>query len=102
MDRSVQSAVRMGWRAVTQDLLKSGGRKLSNARILQGATVLPVAQECQLRKIPFVVITGYGRLPLDEPLLNDAVRVRKPFNKNDIAKALATLMESGAAAGPHS
>lgn len=59
---------------------------------LQGATVLPVAQECQLRNIPFVVITGYGRLPLDEPLLNGAVRVRKPFNKSDIANAVAAAM----------
>jgi two-component SAPR family response regulator len=66
---------------------------------LQGATVLPVAQECQLRKIPFVLITGYGRLPLDEPLLNVAVRARKPFNNDDIAKALAVVMGSGADAG---
>jgi hypothetical protein len=27
---------------------------------LQGVTVLPVAQECQRRKIPFILITGYG------------------------------------------
>jgi CheY-like chemotaxis protein len=59
---------------------------------LHGVTVLPVAQECQQRKIPFVVVTGYGRLPLDEPLLNGAVRVRKPFNENDIAKALTGIM----------
>jgi hypothetical protein len=54
---------------------------------LKTTTVLPVAQECKLRNIPFVVITGYGRLPLDEPLLNEAVRIRKPFNKRDIANA---------------
>ena len=59
---------------------------------LQGTTVLPVAQECQLRNIPFVLITGYGRLPLVEPLLNNALRVRKPFNDTDIAKALTIIM----------
>jgi two-component system, response regulator PdtaR len=59
---------------------------------LHGVTVLPVAQECQVRQIPFVLITGYGRLPLGEPLLNNAMRVRKPFNETDIAKALATVM----------
>jgi two-component SAPR family response regulator len=59
---------------------------------LQGVTVLPVAQECQVRKIPFVLVTGYGRLPLDEPLLNNAMRVRKPFNEADIAKALSSVM----------
>jgi two-component SAPR family response regulator len=61
---------------------------------LQGVTVLPVAQECQRRDIPFVLITGYGRLPLDEPLLNNAMRVRKPFNETDIAKALSSVMGS--------
>jgi CheY-like chemotaxis protein len=66
---------------------------------LQGTTVLPVAQECKLRNIPFVVITGYGRLPLDEPLLNEAVRIRKPFNKRDIANALSTVLESGIETG---
>jgi DNA-binding NtrC family response regulator len=65
---------------------------------LQGTTVLPVAQECQRRDIPFVLITGYGRLPLDEPLLNNAPRVRKPFNERDIAKALSNIMGSGAEA----
>lgn len=59
---------------------------------LQGTTVLPVAQECQLRNIPFVLITGYGRLPLDEPLLNNALRVRKPFNDADIFKALSNVI----------
>jgi DNA-binding NtrC family response regulator len=58
---------------------------------LHGVTVLPVAQECQRRNIPFVLITGYGRLPLAEPVLNDAVRVRKPFNMADIAKALSCV-----------
>ena len=58
---------------------------------LQGKTVLPVAQECQRRNIPFVLITGYGRLPLDEPLLNGAVRIRKPFNESDIGNALSIM-----------
>ena len=65
---------------------------------LQGTTVLPVAQECQRRNIPFVLITGYGRLPLDEPLLNGAVRIRKPFNDSDIAKGLSIIMRLGAEA----
>jgi two-component SAPR family response regulator len=59
---------------------------------LQGVTVLPVAQECQRQNIPFILVTGYGRLPLDEPLLNDAVRVRKPFNKADIANVLSKIV----------
>jgi CheY-like chemotaxis protein len=66
---------------------------------LQGTTVLPVAQECQRRNIPFVLVTGYGLLPLDEPLLNNAVRVRKPFNEADLAKALSIILGPGAEAG---
>jgi DNA-binding NtrC family response regulator len=63
---------------------------------LQGTTVLPVAQECQLRNIPFILITGYGRLPLGEALLDNAIRIRKPFNKSDVARALSTVMRSAA------
>jgi CheY-like chemotaxis protein len=59
---------------------------------LQGTMVLPVAQECQRRSIPFVLLTGYGRLALDEPLLNAAVRIRKPFNESEIAKGLSFVI----------
>jgi two-component SAPR family response regulator len=59
---------------------------------LQGESVMPLAEECQLRKIPFIVITGYGRLSLSDSLLNSAVRVRKPFNRDDVAKALTSVI----------
>jgi two-component SAPR family response regulator len=59
---------------------------------LQGESVTPLAEECQLRKIPFIVITGYGRLSLSDSLLNGAVRVRKPFNRDDVAKALTSVI----------
>ena len=61
---------------------------------LQGQSVTPVAQECQRRSIPFALITAYARFRLDEPLLDNAVRVRKPFNQNDIREVLAGLVGS--------
>jgi DNA-binding NtrC family response regulator len=59
---------------------------------LQGQIITPVAKECERRNVPFAVVTGYGRLHLDEPLLEVAPRVRKPFNRGDIAAALNTLL----------
>jgi CheY-like chemotaxis protein len=61
---------------------------------LQGQSVTPVAQECQRRNIPFALVTAYARFRLDEPLLDNAVRVRKPFNQNDIREVLAGLVGS--------
>ena len=62
---------------------------------LQGESVMPLAEECQLRKIPFAIVTGYGRLRLSDSLLNTAVRVRKPFNKDDVANALCSVIMPG-------
>ena len=36
---------------------------------LRGDRVTPVAQACRDRSIPFAVVTGYGRLELEEPVL---------------------------------
>ena len=61
---------------------------------LQGQRVTPVAQECQRQNIPFALVTAYARFRLDEPLLDNAVRVRKPFNQSDISKVLTDLIGS--------
>jgi two-component SAPR family response regulator len=60
---------------------------------LRGNRVTPVAQACRDRSVPFAVVTGYGRLELDEPLLQSAPRVRKPFDRHAIRKVVATLLE---------
>jgi CheY-like chemotaxis protein len=59
---------------------------------LHGEKVTPVARECQRRKIPFAIVTAYGRLRLNEPLLESAPRIRKPFNLRDLAVALNALL----------
>lgn len=59
---------------------------------LSGQRVTPVAQACQDRDIPFALVTGYGRLELEEALLQSAPRVHKPFNLPGIQQALANLL----------
>jgi len=61
---------------------------------LQGQWVTPVAQECQGRNIPFALLTAYARFRLDEPLLDNAARVRKPFNQSEITKVVTALIGS--------
>ena len=60
---------------------------------LQGQKVTPVAIECQRRNIPFAIVTAYGGLCLNEPVLESAPRVWKPVNLHDIAVALSAIIE---------
>ena len=59
---------------------------------LREGDVTPVAQACRDRSIPFALVTGYGRLELEEPLLQSAPRVRKPFDSRAIHKVLAIML----------
>jgi DNA-binding NtrC family response regulator len=59
---------------------------------LREGRVTPVAQACWDRSIPFALVTGYGRLELDEPLLQAAPRVHKPFDSRAIHKVLAMVL----------
>jgi CheY-like chemotaxis protein len=55
--------------------------------------VTPVAQACRDRSIPFALVTGYGRLELEESLLQSAPRARKPFDRRAIHKVLALVLK---------
>jgi DNA-binding LytR/AlgR family response regulator len=57
--------------------------------------VTPVAEACQDKGIPFALVTGYGRLELEEPLLQSAPRVHKPFDRRAIHKVLARVLIGG-------
>jgi DNA-binding NtrC family response regulator len=61
---------------------------------LRGNRVTPVAQACRDRSIPFALVTGYGRLELEEPVLQSAPRVRKPFDSRAIHKVLAIMLNT--------
>ena len=60
---------------------------------LREGRVTPVAQACRDRSVPFALVTGYGRLELDEPLLQSAPRVRKPFDSRAIHKVLTIVLK---------
>jgi CheY-like chemotaxis protein len=59
---------------------------------LRGCRVTPIAQACRDRSVPFALVTGYGRLELEEQLLQSAPRTRKPFDRRAIHKVLAIVL----------
>ena len=71
------------------DIIRSGG--LDGVLLdgnLNGDSSAPVAVELRSRSIPFVVVTGYGRLELDAEALNGAPRLAKPFSNFDFERSL--------------
>lgn len=57
---------------------------------LHGHSSEPIAVELIACSIPFVLVTGYGRLALQSDVLNNAPRLSKPFSTNEFNKILAT------------
>jgi DNA-binding response OmpR family regulator len=49
----------------------------------------PIAEELAARRLPFLVVTGYGNLELTAGALQSAPRITKPFNPADLAAMLA-------------
>jgi len=56
---------------------------------LKGVSSTPVATELRARVIPFIVVTGYGRLELEPGVLNAAPRLGKPFDVSELKKLVA-------------
>ena len=52
----------------------------------------PVAEELEARSIPFVLLTGYGRLEPKEPVLRRAPRLGKPVEAREVARLLARVV----------
>jgi DNA-binding response OmpR family regulator len=61
---------------------------------LDGVSSAPVAAELTARGVPFIVVTGYGRLDLQTSPLNDAPRVTKPCDMAELGRVLATALRS--------
>ena len=55
---------------------------------LNGESSAPIATLLHARAIPFVVVTGYGRLELPTEAMNAAPRLAKPFSTVDFEKML--------------
>jgi DNA-binding LytR/AlgR family response regulator len=59
---------------------------------LKGERATPVAAALQARRVPFVLITGYSALQLNEPELRDAPRIDKPVNCRALRRAVVTAL----------
>jgi CheY-like chemotaxis protein len=59
---------------------------------LRGTRATPVAAALQDRGVPFVLITGYSDLQLNEPELRDAPRLSKPVSHRDLTCAVAKAL----------
>ncbi len=57
---------------------------------LSGEASFPVAQVLTERGLPFMFATGYGVLGLEAPF-QDTLTLKKPFELNDLSKALEQL-----------
>jgi CheY-like chemotaxis protein len=55
---------------------------------LGGTSSAPIAAELAARRLPFIVVTGYGSLELATADLQSAPRINKPFTAADLAAIL--------------
>lgn len=56
---------------------------------LDGNSSAPIAAALQTASVPFVVVTGYGALKLNDDVLDCAPRLIKPFSTADFGATLA-------------
>lgn len=58
---------------------------------LHGKSSAPVAQALATAGVPFVLATGYGGLALDDPILDQAARINKPFNGAELEAVMLAV-----------
>src|SRR5215467_10220812 len=59
---------------------------------LNGKLPIDLTQALVARQIPFVVVTGYGNRQLNVPALQEATRLHKPVNTQELVRALSDLL----------
>jgi DNA-binding LytR/AlgR family response regulator len=64
---------------------------------LKGQPATPVAAELRARRVPFVLVTGYGAALASAPELRDAPRVSKPISHQELHSTLARLLQPSGA-----
>lgn len=62
---------------------------------LNGEPATAVAARLSEEGVPFVLITGYAEAQSREPELQNAPRVDKPVNQQELLRVLARLLASG-------
>jgi CheY-like chemotaxis protein len=72
------------------------GRESPDAALLDlnlnGQPAIPVAAALLARKVPFVVVTGYGAGQSSDPELRGAPRIDKPVDHLELVRTLAELL----------
>lgn len=61
---------------------------------IRGQSILPVVEVLSTMKLPFILATGYQISSSEDPVLQNAIRVAKPFNVNDVGGAMSELLAS--------
>jgi DNA-binding NtrC family response regulator len=61
---------------------------------LNGEPATPVAAALTTQGVPFVLVTGYSEAQSSQPELQNATRVDKPVNHQDLVRALAHVLEA--------
>ena len=63
---------------------------------LHGERATSVAEALAARRIPFVIVSGYGvQQSIDEPVLQQAPRLGKPFRTRQLLRMLAQTLAAG-------
>jgi DNA-binding response OmpR family regulator len=61
---------------------------------LKGALPTDLANALVAQRIPFVIVTGYGKRRFDIPALQEAPRLHKPINTQELVRALSGLVRA--------
>jgi CheY-like chemotaxis protein len=62
-----------------------------NVKLADG-TAAPAAELLRARGVPFLLVTGYAEPP--DPVLQDVPRLEKPFQDEELARALAGVVRA--------
>lgn len=55
---------------------------------LGGQRITPLAEQLRERGIPFILVTGYQRAKLHEPVLRQAPRLAKPVQERELVREM--------------
>jgi FixJ family two-component response regulator len=62
---------------------------------LKGRRATPLAAALQDRGVPFVLVTGYSDMQLNEPELKGRPRLEKPLNRQKFLRTLERAVRAG-------
>ncbi|MGD9740112.1 MAG: response regulator [Bauldia sp.] len=60
---------------------------------IRGRRVTPIAERLLAEGVPFALVTGYARLPFDEPALQAAPKLSKPIGDKELAGMLSRMLD---------